>query len=194
MASDDPRCALDLTSIVVEYGADPNAVDDDGLSSLHYACTRGNLPCVEALCQAGADPNIETCPMTPLMMAAAQGHDQVVQALVKCGANVNGKTRAKGQTVLHIACEHEVRRSIGDVSNAIRHVGQRFSTVDILLANGASINEVDAEGASALIGAISRGQPQMVIHLLSAFAPRMAYYLLAILTSRHYVRSSCNSR
>jgi ankyrin repeat protein len=43
------------TQILLKLGADPNAVDHDGLAPLHWAAFAGNKKCISLLLEAGAD-------------------------------------------------------------------------------------------------------------------------------------------
>jgi ankyrin repeat protein len=40
---------------LLKFGADPNAVDHDGLTALHWAASGGNESCISLLLEAGAD-------------------------------------------------------------------------------------------------------------------------------------------
>ena len=44
----------DFVSLLLENGADPEAVDNDGLSAMHYASEAGYTEIVEMLLVAGA--------------------------------------------------------------------------------------------------------------------------------------------
>lgn len=45
-----------IVEILVQHGADVNAVDRHGVTALHYAAGEGRLEVVKALVRAGADP------------------------------------------------------------------------------------------------------------------------------------------
>lgn len=71
-----------------------------GISALREAATGGYSDVIEELIRAGAGPDTaDSYNMTPLMLAALQGHVDTVFKLMKLGANVNAKDRG-GQTVL----------------------------------------------------------------------------------------------
>ncbi len=67
-----------------QRGADVHAVDDGGRTALIYAVWKGSLTCVEALLAAGASANVvEAGPgMTPLILAATEGHTALVAPLL----------------------------------------------------------------------------------------------------------------
>ncbi|KAH9961432.1 ankyrin repeat-containing domain protein [Lactifluus volemus] len=48
------------TQILLNFGADPNAVDHDGLTSLHWAAFNGNESCIVQLLKGGADIQMKT--------------------------------------------------------------------------------------------------------------------------------------
>ena len=59
---------------------------------ISIACIKGDLERVRQLIQEGQDVNRgNRFGWTPLMLAALNGHDQVVQELIRAGADVNGK-------------------------------------------------------------------------------------------------------
>ena len=72
-------------------GADPERVNEKGLTAMHIAASHGHSEVVKALHEGGASVNTRTADtgLTPLMVAAREGHYKVVQILLDAGANVN---------------------------------------------------------------------------------------------------------
>jgi ankyrin repeat protein len=104
-----------VADLLLDYGAEMTLTD---------AACLGDLTSVENLIEQGADRN-GNCPqyVTPLMCAAHRGHIDVVQNLLKNGADVYVKTK-DGDTALTLALLGQVNVNI----------------VKLLLDNGAEVN------------------------------------------------------
>ncbi|XP_033030239.1 ankyrin repeat domain-containing protein 63 [Lacerta agilis] len=85
------RGYLDVTKLLVQYGADPDAADSRGWNPLMYAAWQGRAPVVEwllrsfrrlGLCLERAD----RAGRTALQLAASEGHGRCVRALRASGA------------------------------------------------------------------------------------------------------------
>lgn len=126
------NCAV--LDAALEGGAPLHARDINGHTALDEAISYGQQTMAVRLAKAGitleaVDGRVETCP--PLARAARAGLDQVVGALLKAGANVDG-TDSQGMTALLLAARegHE-------------------ACVRQLLDAGANVAHVNAEGMNA---------------------------------------------
>src|SRR5215472_14551972 len=74
---------------LIAHGADPNeAAGQNNWSPLLHAIHKGQIGSVQALLDGGADANrISGDGVTPLMMAAGYGYSDIVQLLLRRGAN-----------------------------------------------------------------------------------------------------------
>jgi ankyrin repeat protein len=77
--------------MLVEEGADVEALGDEGDRPLHLAACEGHLE-VRVLVEAGANVEAELAGgERPLHLAAQGGHAEVVQMLLVAGADVEAK-------------------------------------------------------------------------------------------------------
>uniref|UniRef100_A0A670K265 Ankyrin repeat domain 63 n=1 Tax=Podarcis muralis TaxID=64176 RepID=A0A670K265_PODMU len=115
------RGYLDVTKLLVQYGADPDAADSRGWNPLMYAAWQGRAPVVEwllrsfrrlGLCLERAD----RAGRTALQLAASEGHGRCVRAL-----------RASGALILELP--EPAAASPGDGSTAPRSLGRRVPDV-----------------------------------------------------------------
>ena len=69
-------------------GASVSARDDTGATALHYAAMSGQADLVRTLIALGADVNAvnPSAEVTPLLYAAMNDHDEVVDVLLRAGA------------------------------------------------------------------------------------------------------------
>ena len=116
------------------------------------ACGEGDLERVRQLIQDGQDVNRGDSGWTPLMWAAAYDHDQIVQELIRAGADVNVKDNYK-RTALHKA-------SWRGHSNVIK----------TLALAGANLNVQDVNGMTPLMRAAEQGHANAVVELIRAGA------------------------
>lgn len=144
----------DKALAAIEAGATPEATNRYGLPVIFMAAQMGDSNVVKALLDAGADANAKigtsfnddgvgyagTSDGTVLGYAAAKGHAQVMQDLVKAGADVNGSGPA-GTTPLMQAVD-----------------SGNFEIVKWLIDAGADPNAKNATGGTAL------GTAQMIIN------------------------------
>jgi ankyrin repeat protein len=92
----------------IESGANVNAINSSGFTSLHHAVMNGNLQLIQLLISQGADPNVkDNKGNTPLhTLSYTKLNDQVLNAmahlLLTSGARVD-KTNKMKQTPLHLA-------------------------------------------------------------------------------------------
>ena len=140
-----------ITVKLMAAGADPNAHLLSGETPLMEAARQGNLATIQALLAAGADPKAQEANggQNALMWAVSQHHANVVDELVKHGADVNAHSKT-GFTALMFAAQQ------GDADSA-----------RILLAAKENPNEVmPKSGATPLIIASSIDAPEVATLLL----------------------------
>jgi uncharacterized protein len=85
---------LDILRLLLSFGADPNQRGINDFSALHMAVSEGNLPAVEILLEAGADPRLRTRIdeyETPREMAESAGLGEIAALLAKHEANWGGE-------------------------------------------------------------------------------------------------------
>ena len=66
---------------LLDRGADVNAVDLRGFTSLHRAAEPGNIEITRLLLDRGARPNVAAEGYAPLSLAEKHGHVEVVKLL-----------------------------------------------------------------------------------------------------------------
>ena len=85
---------LELVRKWLAAGANPNAVDDDGLTALIVAANSGHAEVVKILLSAGANLNaVSDKGSTALIWATFNGHAEVAKILLSAGANPNAVNR-----------------------------------------------------------------------------------------------------
>ncbi len=86
------RCE-DLARIMLNKGADPNAINSAGACCLHFACygESSSLPIAKGLLQNGANPEVceSTYGCTPLHYCASNGNIEFCKLLLSHGAQIN---------------------------------------------------------------------------------------------------------
>jgi ankyrin repeat protein len=149
-----------VLKLLIERGADLDAMNDADYTALLLAAARGNVGCVKVLLEAGAGVDYEGAEgCTPLMQAAMcgarfhgeQDYVNVMLVLTAAGADPNARNRF-GETALKCAAEAE---RAGEL--ALRY----------LLVAGAEIDPLDGLGRTPLMGAANHGQVAKASLLLS---------------------------
>ena len=97
-------CNKQVLQVVIDHGADVNAVNNEGTSALLVACDIGQRECVNVLLRAGADTTIadvsdDTCLHKVLNREC---DNETLQMLLDRGAPVNA-TNKKHQTAYMLA-------------------------------------------------------------------------------------------
>ena len=102
-----------------------------GGPSIHKAAETGNIKAVKQHLAAGVDVNAGN--RTPLFIAAANGHKQIVELLLDKGSDVN--TKGRMGTPLHAAVSFK---------------GHHKEITELLIAAGADVNAKDEGGRTPL--------------------------------------------
>ncbi|XP_048242529.1 ankyrin repeat domain-containing protein 17-like [Haliotis rufescens] len=94
----------EIVKFLVSEVTDLSLVDDDGDSILHWACAGGDVNMVKFILSRNmVDINSRGWWGTPVMLAAQNGHGQMVKFLVRNGAEMSHVTK-RGNTILNFAC------------------------------------------------------------------------------------------
>jgi ankyrin repeat protein len=144
-AMEDDKSAASL----LRCRADPNVLNSDGASILHYASQSGDVSFVWLLLKHNADVNLPNAEgQTPLGLSSVGGHLEVCRLLVQRDAKVDTRDH-NGRTPLWIAS----------------HLGH-LDVVLYLIDNCADVNSADNDGWSPLQSARSQCHPDVVQLLL----------------------------
>lgn len=119
-------------------------------SAFARAVEDGDTGAVDLFLAAGMRPDAaDSAGRTPLINAAAKGHDEISRKLLTRGADVNARDRA-GSTPLMESAQ-----------------GDHRETTRVLLEAGADVNARDGDGQTALMRAAARGHTEIVRMLLN---------------------------
>jgi ankyrin repeat protein len=134
---------IDIVRLLLEHGADVNAISKLRSAALIAASLHNHVEVVDCLLKAGADVNATDSNGYCALMAAVEGECMalpVVQLLLDHGANVDGINK-NGRSALLIAA----------------HCG-RVCMMELLLQRGCSITAVDYNGNTVLMTAAATEQ------------------------------------
>ncbi|XP_046333914.2 serine/threonine-protein phosphatase 6 regulatory ankyrin repeat subunit A-like [Haliotis rufescens] len=167
--------------LLVAKQADLSVVDNNGDSLLHLACHGGNKAVVQHLVSPS---NINTRGekgWTPIMIAAASGHQSVFDLLVAKQADLS-LVNNNGNSLLHLACRGGNKAIVSHLVspsniNTRGHIGWtpimtaalngHQSVFDLLVAKQADLSLVNNNGYSLLHYACEGGDKAIVSHLVS---------------------------
>ncbi|KAG8014219.1 Ankyrin repeat and SOCS box protein 10 [Nibea albiflora] len=168
-------CQPECTKLLLVHGANANAVSEDGLMPLHLCTSPESFECAKYLLQYGAAINGRSIEEedTPLHVAARNGLPDHAELYLRYGAAVD-KKNYEGLTPLNAACSQrqeveELQRYFKvcqiltgagadiHITDQDRHSPLHMACknanpdiVDLLLANGASVNDMDYGGEAPM--------------------------------------------
>ena len=175
---------LEVCQFLIENGAPINQ-NVGGWNALKLACDGGHLRVAELLVKHGANVELEDFSgATPLICAASSRRLEVVQFLLKSGADVHKTQKMSGMNALMFACKHG---AVACVKVLLEHksdpnaCSSHFSTlayacqrsslqlqlVKLLLEFGADVNLVDPSGMTAFLHVCSGGGLETAKYLVA---------------------------
>ena len=179
---------LDLVPVLgAGEGGGVDCRDQSGYTALHIAAANNVLAALQPLVELGAALELgNEAGETPLVVAARLGHQEVLAALLRCGARP-GTTDARGRGALHAAAsagqltavqclvsspgtELEARDGQGRTALMMASYGGHAAVARLLLEAGAALDRQDGEGMCALHWAVSRGHGEVARLLVEAGA------------------------
>jgi ankyrin repeat protein len=181
------RGQLESLNVLLEMGADKEALTDDGLTPLHVAAAHGRAAIVTRLLEAGANPRVLASDQrTVLHFAAQEGDGATIGALVKAVPELVMAKTVGNDTMLHRLC---LGGSVGALAHlqghgpelmscvnefgqtplhlACRHASVQFVTVLLALHENVNVNAEDKDGVMPIYYA-SAAHKEDVIQLLKS--------------------------
>jgi ankyrin repeat protein len=146
---------LRVATMLVDAGADINALDDHDYTPCHYAAQNDSLDLLRLLLAAGASIDGR---VTPLHCAAIRGKVNAARLLISTGADVHARD-SRLFTPLHLAASAECVFALleagadvhaagaqGQTACAVAAMSNAESAVKALVAAGADVHAADADG------------------------------------------------
>ncbi|KAK7476823.1 hypothetical protein BaRGS_00031905 [Batillaria attramentaria] len=172
----------EITQVLLNAGADPEAKDNTGHTPLHVACHKGNRAVVVSLLRMSPNPDVQDRDgATALHMACERGDYAIVSLLIMAGANKEAEDK-KHTRALHVACRNGhtdiIKYLLGsDCDKEARDEQQwtplhwacengKEAAVSPLLEVGANIEAEDISGFRPLHVASGHGNDKIVQILL----------------------------
>ena len=109
-----------VTELLLRWGANVDARDNEGLTPLHMAAKRaGRERTIACLLERGATVDaVDATSRTPLMVAARRDHKSNCEALIAAGADVDNFDLMKGWTALKFAVRQPSARCVAPLLDA----------------------------------------------------------------------------
>ena len=136
----DRHCGEEVLQAIIDHGADVNATETYNRTALMSACETGHIEAIHVLLKAGSDTNIAVVKGQTCLMCAVDSNcnEEVLQAIIDHGADVNSATKKYLTTALMRACQ-------------IGHT----DAIHVLLKAGSDTNIVDMNGLTCLMCAVN---------------------------------------
>ena len=197
---------IEMVSILLESGANPNIIGSKGSTPLQRASKNGHIAIVEKLIKYKADPNqVAIDGATALMLASNYNHLDILNILLSAGAQVN-KAMADGWTALMFACDQNYIKIVqhllkaGADPNVSTHSSKcspvyfatsKYSDPSILLAlaeAGADLNVTTYTGATPLVIASQLGfetTVEVLLNLKASLDHQTKHGFTALMAAAH---------
>ncbi|XVF01559.1 hypothetical protein REPUB_Repub04eG0099600 [Reevesia pubescens] len=101
----------DAVKVLLDHHANPNAETEDNITPLLSAVATGSLACLDLLIQAGAKVSVIAGGATPLHIAADNGSPELINSLLKAGADPNFLDE-DGQKPIQVAAARGQRQAV----------------------------------------------------------------------------------
>jgi ankyrin repeat protein len=144
-----------IVELLIRRGADINKFDIYGKPLINKAIKENATDIVKILIEGGFNVNKKEDGgdnNTPLIIASEEGRKEIVELLLKSGADINGINKKRETALICAACKG------------------RYETSKILINGNVNINAADADRDTALICAAQEGYDEIVEMLIKAGA------------------------
>ena len=146
--------SVELTSSLIDRGADPNATDIDGCDALYFACAGGSVEVVKLILDIDLNKALYTDRVNyAYKVACSTHHLKVIRYLIEQGADTSDTytvfSMSSHKALMLLAC-----------------VYGHAELIRLVLEHGADINSFDFLGQDALFVAAREGQVEVVKVLL----------------------------